>query len=389
MNKSINRLAVIILFLMMLMSAVIESMRGILVPSFKDIIGMNNTMVGTMLTLGSIGYVGATYLADIIRSRFGNKQLMLTAVIMLIASALTLAFTMNYPMYVLGMVLMNIGLGLNSVGANVLIPMMILTMQVFVMNSLHFMYGVGAMLGQRVSGYLVTQGVGPRELYLAVFLIYLIWFVLILFSRFPEESDQEAETLPLVVFLKNPIFWLYVLGLAGYVFGEQGLAVWLTDYLKVTYAINENYASTILSTFFVLLAIGRLLGGLFVDRLGRYRSVLGGMIIGGLLVLVGLIGGESWLPLISLGGLFYSIVFPTMVLTIAFHFPRSRAQAISLILTGTSALVMVYNQLMGILADQVGYRISIFLIPIGTLIAIGFLGWLAIKTKRQQDSPLA
>ncbi|HHT21421.1 MAG TPA: MFS transporter [Tissierellia bacterium] len=386
MNKTINRLAIIILFLMMLMSAVIESMRGILVPSFKDMIGMNNTMVAAMLTMGSIGYVGATYLADVIRSRLGNKRLMLSAALMLIASAVTLAFTVNYPMYVLGMVLMNIGLGLNSVGANVLIPMMILTMQAFVMNSLHFMYGVGAMLGQRVSGYLVTQGVGPRQLYLAVFFIYLVWFGLLLLSRFPEASEDEAEGLPLKVFFRDPFFWLYILGLAGYVFGEQGLAVWLTDYLKESYAIDENHASLILSAFFILLAIGRLLGGLFIDRLGRYRSVLGGMIIGGGLVFSGLMSGDRWLPLISLAGLFYSIVFPTMVLTIAHHFPRARAQAISLILTGTSALVMVYNQLMGILADEVGYRLAIFLVPLGTLIAILFLGRLAVKTKQASES---
>ena len=389
MKTKVNRLAVSVIFFMMLMAAVIESMRGILVPSFKQLIGMNNTMVGTMLTLGSLGYVSATYLADVIRSRWGSKALMLTAVSLLIGSALSLAFTTNYPMYILGMVLMNMGLGLNSVGGNVLLPMLILTMQVFVMNSLHFMYGFGAMLGQRFSGYLVTHGVGARQLYLGVMVIYLILLALILVSRFPDEPEHEKSTLAISHFLKDRVYLLYVLGLSSYVFGEQGLAIWLTDYLKESFLIDENYSSLILSTFFILIGIGRLAGGLFVERVGRLRSVIGGMLIGVLCVTVGLLSGSRWLPLISLAGLFYSIVFPTMLVTISSNFPRSRAQAISLILTGTSALLMVYNQLLGLLADKIGYGLSIYLIPLATVLSIVFFIRLKIVTDQiKQESTL-
>lgn len=358
---------------MMLMAAVIESMRGILVPSFKDLIGMNSTLVGTMLTLGSLGYVSATYLAGPIRQRWGNKRLMLLAAALLCCSAATLAFSTTYPVYVTGMVLMNLGLGLNSVGANVLLPMLIVSFQVLAMNSLHFMYGLGAMLGQRVSGYLITHGIGLRELYLGVLVIYLLLLGLIALSRFPDEPADDNSHRPVGEFLKSPIYWLYVFGLASYVFGEQGLAIWLTDYLKAEFLIDENRASQVLSAFFILLAIGRLAGGLVVERLGRMRGVLGGMTIGLGLVSAGLISGSRYLGLLSLAGLFYSIVFPTMVVTIASHFPRLRAQAVSLILTGTSALMMVYNQLMGLLADQLGYGVSIYLIPLATLIAIGLL----------------
>lgn len=388
MNTKTNRVAVGLVFVMMLMSAVIESMRGILVPSFKEMIGMNNTMVGTMLTLGSIGYVGANYMAGSIRNRFSNKFLMVSAATILVASALTLAYTTNYPMYIIGMVLMNIGLGLNSVGGNILIPMMILTMQVFVMNSLHFMYGFGAMMGQRLSGYLVTHGVGPKELYLGVMVIYLVLLVLILFSSFPDEEENQKSNLPIKRFLRDPMYLLYVLGLSSYVFGEQGLSIWLTDYLKESFAIDENYASMILSAFFILLGIGRLAGGLLVDKLGRNRSVIAGLSLGLVFVAAGLLSGSKWLFLISLGGLFYSIVFPTMIVNIGTHFPRSRAQAISLILTGTSALVMVYNQLLGILADRIGYGTSIYLIPLATLLSIGFFLRLGRVEKRvDEESP--
>lgn len=384
MTKRMNRLAVTILFLMMLMSAVIESMRGILVPSFKLMIGMNNTMVATMLTLGSLGYVGATFLANVISHRFGNKALMLTAVTCLVLSATTLAFTVNYPMYVIGMIFMNLGLGLNSVGSNVLLPMLILTMQVFVMNSLHFMYGVGAMIGQRFSGYLITHGVGTRELYLGVLAVYVIMLVLIILSRFPDETHEGGTRQPLSYFLKNKLFILYVLGISSYVFGEQGLAIWLTDYLKESYFIDENQASTYLSAFFILLAVGRLIGGLFVEKIGRFRSVIAGMLIGLVCVTVGLLSGSKYLFLISIGGFFYSIIFPTLMVTISVNFPRVRAQAISLILTGCSALVMVYNQILGVLSDQIGYGLSIYLIPFATLLSIIFL--LVLARSAEQSS---
>jgi fucose permease len=119
------------------------------------------------------------------------------------------------------------------------------------------------------------------------------------------------------------------------------------------------------------------------------RSVIGGMLIGVLCVTVGLLSGSRWLPLISLAGLFYSIVFPTMLVTISSNFPRSRAQAISLILTGTSALLMVYNQLLGLLADKIGYGLSIYLIPLATVLSIVFFIRLKIVTDQiKQESTL-
>lgn len=382
MKTNTQRLTIVTIFLMMLMSAVIESMRGILMPSFKEIIGMNNSLVATMLTVGSLGYVSATFIANPISRRFGNKVLMMTAVSCLILSALTLAYTTNYPLYLTGMVLMNIGLGLNSVGANVLIPMLIVSFQVFIMNSLHFMYGLGAMIGQRLSGYLITHGVGTKELYFGVLAVYGLLLLFILLSHFPDESVETKHNLPLRHFVKDRLFLLYIFGLSGYVFGEQGLAVWLADYLKEIFLIDENQSSTYLSAFFILLGLGRLAGGLVVERLGRFRSVLIGLSLGLACVLIGLLSGSRWLGLISLGGLFYSIVFPTMVVNASLSFPRNRAQAISLVLTGTSALVMVYNQVMGLLSDWIGYHWSIYLIPLATVLAIVFLGRLWYLTEK-------
>lgn len=372
-QKNRNRLAIGVIFSLMLLAAVIESMRGILVPSFKSLIGMSNSMVATMLTLGSVGYVSGTYMAAGIRSRWGNKSLLLIALGLLMLSALCLAYTVNYPMYLIGMLLMNIGLGLNSVGANLLIPMLIISMQVLVMNSLHFMYGFGAMLGQRVSGYLIVRGIGPKQLYLGLLAIYALVLVFLVFSRFPDEEASRDNSRPLRSFLRDPIYLLYIFGLSSYVFGEQGLAIWLTDYLKVVFEIDENQASQILSLFFILLGVGRLAGGLIVERLGRFRSVLLGMGLGWICVTAGLVSGTRALYLISLAGLFYSIVFPTMMVTIGQHYPRVRAQAMSLILTGTSALGIIYNQFYGLLVDRIGYQKSVFLIPLATLLGMFFL----------------
>ncbi len=370
------------MFMMMILAAVSENTRGVFIPSFKENFSVNDTKIGFMLTIGSIGYIAFTYLGGALSEKIGQKKVINIGILVMILSLVVLSFSKDYKVFIIGMVLINCGLGFISIAINTIIPIMFISMQTLIMNLVHFSYGLGSSLGQWGSGKLIFKGISWRSIYLAVAIAYALMLIVAWFIKIPETHKQKKETsISLTKALSNKIVIFYILALGFYIFAEIGTGNWFVNYMETNFNFDENKSSIYISMFFAIFTVGRLLGGFVVERFGYINVVIKSLVIGFSIYILGILLGEKGAFVISIAGLFFSIAFPTIVGTLSKVFKSNSSYITGVIITFATSINMLLNLLMGIANDNLGTSIAFYLIPLSLLVSIIFLFLVHKETK--------
>lgn len=377
---------IVLIFLLMIFNAVVDNARGIFIPLFKSDFSINDAQIGYMLTGSSIAYMLFTFLGGMLCERLGQKKVFLWGLFACTASLFMLSDTYSYIWLIAAMFILNIGLALISIAANTLVPVLLLSYQAVLMNITHFCYGLGSAAGQRVEGILVYKGVNWRTIYLICAMLFAFLFILVLIvdipRTIPKKADGRGEKHRIISLLKNKIVILYLFTLGFYVFAEAGTVNWFVNFIKKNYLYNEDKSSFYLSMFFLMFTLGRFLGGFIVEKFGYLKTVLYFLIMSIILYTTGIIAGEKGLFIIALAGFFFSITFPTVVLSISKVFKSEAPFASGIILTCSSFTSMVLNLLMGLLNVSIGTFRTFFMIPVSLLVSVASLLLLIKNTKQ-------
>jgi fucose permease len=366
-------LPIIFIFIMMILAAAAENVRGVFIPLFKNDFFVNDTEIGFMLTISQLGYLIFTYAGGMFCEKIGQKKVFIAGIISLIVSLLGLGISRNYITFLIFMFILNMGLALNSIAINTLIPVLFMSFQAVLMNMTHFCYGLGSTIVQRVSGVLLFNKVSWRNIYIgeaALFLLVLIFFLPVKIPNIHKSKSGKGESASKLNLLKNKLIYFYALGLGFYVFAEMGTASWFVNFIEKVYSYDKSRSSFYLALFFGLLTLGRLIGGFIAERLGYLKTVVLSLIAAAILFVAGIKFGESGLILIAMAGLFFAVTFPTVVVTISKVFKEHGAYATGIIVTASSATNMILSMIMGYFNDKLGVYNSFYLIPIGLFASI-------------------
>jgi fucose permease len=369
---------------MMILNAMAENVKGIFIPLFKNDFSVNDTQIGYMLTISSLGYIIFTYIGGMLCEKLGQKKVFVLGFLSLILSLAGLGIGYNYILFLASMFLMNVGLALISIAINTVIPVLFISFQAVLMNLTHFCYGLGSTIIQRLAGELLFRGMGWRVIYLAEAALILIVLILFMPVKIPythKSENKENNKSNNKNLFKNRLVYFYMIGLGFYVFAEIATGNWFVNFIEKTYAYDKSRSSFYLALFFGLLTFGRLSGGFVAEKLGYLKTVIGSLIIAFILFITGLTLGESGVIIISLSGLFFAVTFPTVLVTVSKVFKENSAYATGIIVTATSTTNMILNMLMGYLNDNIGVNKAFYLIPISLVISILFISALYKNVK--------
>lgn len=381
-NTKTNTMAIVFIFAMMILVAIIENIRGVFIPIFKQDFGINDTTIGFMLTVSSFGYIISTYVGGALCEKVGQKKVILLGFTFIIISLGLLGVTYNVPLLLIGMFIMNMGLALTAIAANTLVPILFLSFQAIMINITHFCYGLGSTFAQRLAGILVFKGINWRTIYLMEAILVISLMVVFIFIKIPEPSKNKSdEKVNKSELIKNKLIYFYIAALGFYVFAEVGTGNWFINFMQKGYKYNESKSSFYLALFFGIFTIGRLLGGFIVERVGYLKTVLISVTMATLLFLTGLLMGEQGMIVISISGLFFAITFPTVILSIGKVFKKNTAYITGVIMTFGSIINMIMNLILGRLNDKVGVYLSFYVVPLSLFISIVFLFLIYINTK--------
>lgn len=381
-----NNLLIIFMFLLMILSAISDNLRGVFIPSFKADFLVKDTQMGMMIVVGSIGYVAFAYLGGILCETIGHKKVMSVGMVFMTLSLVTLYLSPNFIVLLVGMFLLNSGWALIGLAINTLIPLIAVSFQAVIMNLVHFSYGVGATITQKSAGALLFKGIEWRSMYLCISILFFIVFIAFIPVKVPVvEKAKEDKKIDYSFIFKNKLLYFYMISLGLYVASEISTGNWFVNYMKETFAYNENQATYYTTLFFGTFTLGRLLGGFVVEKLGSIKTVFISSVLAFLFYIIGLLMGQKGLVLVASSGLFFSIIFPTVILTVNDVFRKNSTYVTGIIVTASSAVSMGINFIIGWLNDLIGVPLAYYTIPVSLFFSALFI-YLIYKSPETQKN---
>ncbi|KGM94006.1 MFS transporter [Clostridium novyi A str. 4552] len=377
---------IVFVFIMMILIAMYDNVRGPFVPAIKNDFAVNNKEISWTLLACSLGYMIFTYLGGFLSEKIGHKKVFILGFLLIILSPIGLFFSKNFALYMLNLFILNAGQALIAIGVNTMIPLIAVGFQAILMNLTHFFYGLGATITQRISGVMLYNGMTWRQVYLIIAIISGIIFVVFIFIKMPSTTTStETEKIDYKSILSNKLVYLYMGTLGFYMAAEQNTGSWFVNFMYDNYGFNEKKSSFYAALFFGTLTIGRLLGGFIVEKVGYFKSVLLSVSSALILYLVGLVLGQSGIIMISISGLFFAIVFPTMVVTLSHVFKKNVSYITGLVVTVGSFIGMIMNLLIGFLNDIIGVYKTYYIMPACLLLCLICAFLIYVNTRSMVD----
>jgi fucose permease len=194
--------------------------------------------------------------------------------------------------------------------------------------------------------------------------------------RVPQRFDWAA--LRRNGFSTTMLYFYLAIGL--YVATELGIAAWIVEYLIQSKGLAQSTAAYYLSGFFAFVMIGRLVGSLFVERIGYLQSVVLATAGALLCILIALVAPPALAFFLPLSGLFCSIIFPTITAAVARRQPEHTGTILGLLFTAAGLGGMLGPAAIGVAGDAFGIHWGFGL---NVLFCAGSIGAIGVLLRRE------
>jgi fucose permease len=263
-----------------------------------------------------------------------------------------------------------------STTINITAPLLFVNSPGLIINVLGFTQGIGTSASQNLIGKAAGKFTTWQLVNTGLLAVGLLAFVMLTLIKLPDQQEKANEKIRGKVAYKeifsNPAFIHLILIFGFYFIAEHGILNWLVSYASKELGYSMSSSSMYLSIFFVGITAGRLLLSPLVDRLGVFKSI---SIFGGVatvLYTAGALMGKNYLMLLSLSGICFSIIYPTLVLMIRKFYSADRiASATGTIISIATLFDIGFNMLFGVLTDYIGFKISFLILPVSMVVFYG------------------
>jgi len=268
----------------------------------------------------------------------------------------------------------NFGRTFLCISVDSLVPMNAIGYEVLFINLTHFMFGLGSFAGQEVYGNLLYNNVSWKLIYFVLGFMFILCMIFVLFLKVPKNRyvlDNKAYNKKDLY--KNPLLIFFMIGFALNVAAESVMIVWFINYMSSTYSLSAIETAKYSSLFFIAFSLGRLDGGFILQKIGEKigLKICMGMVI--ICIIVGLILKQNGLYILSIGGFFLSITYPTLVVLINSTFKELSSLAMGIIHTFTSLVGIATTTIIGFLNDLLGSYTTFYLGAVFMAVALSML----------------
>lgn len=345
-----------------------DSLRGIFSTIFQEHFSLTTTQLGLIVTASYIGNLVFLLVGGNLSTRFSKKRVLQVLILIWMAALALFAFTSNYTVLLIGMALALGSSTLLNTTMNLITPLLFATAPGFFVNFLFFTQEIGTsgsqyILGSHADGFAFWQHTN-----LVLLILGAAAFVLLLFCNVPEEAAAPTDAPAQKGGYDWRIIVPYVLVFGFYFIAEHGVMNWMVAYGVDGLGLPQASAAKYLSVFFGGMMIGRLCLSPLVDKLGALKSLAAFGGVSCVLYLIGSLGGAVTMPVWAISGLSFSILYPTLVMSIRLYFPAQQVSgAAGTILSIASLADILFNVGFGKLVDMAGYAVSIRVLPLSVL----------------------
>ena len=399
-----NYYLLILIFLVFFVISFLTNILGSINPNVSDSYKLSGAMTGMLPFSFFIAYALMSIPAGMVVQKYREKISMTGAFLLAMAGALLFAFYPVYPVFLCSLFLIGCGMALLQVTIN---PLLRVTggEEHFAFYSVvaQLVFGCASYLSPFVYAYLVTSlktpgGTGafpvlllaritPPELswvsiYWLFSFITLIMVVLMLASRFPKVERKEDEIVGAWdihrKLVKRKLVWLYFLGIFAYVGTEQGIANWISEFLRTYHGLRpEIEGAHTVAWFWGMLTIGCLLG-LVLLKIMDSKIVLRVFSLAAIIILFFTLLGNTKITLLGFPALGFCLsVMWSIIFSLALNSIPEYHGTFSGILCTAIAGGAIIPLIIGQFKDWLGLKPGMFIL----FITLGFIFTISIRAK--------
>jgi fucose permease len=351
----------VIVYATMFFFGLVENLKGVVFPLIKTEFNIPYSEQGGLVSLTWFGYVAFCLLASLFLNRYGVKRSLMTGYALVCFGALLTLSAPSFAAVSLALMIINTGFGFFEVGTNAMGTVVFTQRSALMMNLLHFFYGLGAVLGPQIAGWLTDAlHYSWRQSYMTIMLPLAFVLLFIAFTKFDTGAKQETEEnqprLTFVGALKSPVVWLFccVLGFMEVI--EFGAANWGGLYLQDVFQLDPRVeGARFVSFFYILFTLSRLFSGMVIERTGCLKSLRYALAASLGLFLLGFGMGQYGMWILPLTGGLIAIMWPTLMAVAMQVFGSDAPVATSAIITVSGAINGLFQLVIGLTNHYIGY----------------------------------
>lgn len=371
------------LFYLYITIALFESTKGNFIPFFMEEFNISNSTISLILSINTVGAIIGSFVAGQLCETKGHKFVYIVGSVISTIAVLIAPFTRNIFTLALFNFMFGLGRSCIAIGVDSMVPVLSVGFESILMNITHFMYGMGSFAGQSAVGVLLSRSIGWRSIYLYLLIFFVIATIISLTVKMPNVQIKSEKTYKKEDFYKNPYVYMLTIALTFGLVSESVVLTWFISYMRGTYGLDPAGAAKYASVYFLLFALGRLLGGFVLNKTGNIKGLAASLTISAVFIIIGLQIKSSGLMLIAISGLFMSITFPTMMVIISSVFNQNSSYAIGFIVTISNILNVIMFNIVGALNDILGTYRAFYTAPVALVCFVIMLVLIMIKRKKE------
>ncbi len=346
-------------------------------PEVRGNIGVDNGTLGLLLSIGTIGGLGASALCGRAIERFGSKTVMIGGASGLVLALPIIGFANAGIVFLVGVALMHVFDVFTDVAMNMQGSRLSARRHTPVMNRLHGLWSVGTVVGGIGSSALASAGVSLRTHLIAVSII-LVSVIAYVGPGLLVEADTTPETPDLEdgsARRKSSLIVLFAVLAVGAITVEIVPSDWATIRLFDDFGLSAGRSGFGFLGFTVGMVVGRLSGDSVAARVAGTTMMRGAVILAGVGMAVGSLvpSAPASVAGFFVAGLGVAVVFPRLYDRAA-QAPGRPGDALGAIVGGVRAGAFLVPFCVGSLAAtdslSVGEAMAIVTLPAVALLLV-------------------
>lgn len=357
-----------------------DALRGVLAPVFKAHFALSMSQVSMVVTASYAGNFVFLFFGGKVLDRAPRKPAVLLCGLVWAAAVCLFALTDSYPCLLAGMFFALGASTLLGTAVTLTTPLLFASSPATLVNVLFFVQGIGTVSSQGIAGSRVTGFGAWRAVNVLLLCLGVAAMGVILFCRFPQKSAAVKRVPPVKVRV-NRTFLAMLLIFGFYFIAEHGVMNWLVSYAMSEFSLPQGTAAGYTAAFFACVMGGRFLFSPLTDRLGVFRCMKLFSAAAAVLYAAGVLLGAGGLWLLAASGVFFSILYPTLVFSVSLLWPAEVSSGVCGTLLSVASLADIgFNAGFGRLVDLAGFRTSFWIMPL-SMAACAVLLFLLCKRK--------
>ena len=393
---------VLLIFLIFFAISFLTNILGSINPNVSDSFSLNGTMTGLLPFSFFIAYALMSIPSGMIVQKYNEKKSLVFAWILAFSGALLFSLLPSFSVFLFSLFLIGCGMALLQVA---LFPLLRVTggEEHFAFNNLivQLVFGIASFLSPLVYSYLVTNlstqhdTGGPFITFMAfltplhlpwvsiywifAFISFLMVAIILLVS-FPEVIRKEDEIVGAwkthINLFKQKTVILFFLGIFAYVGMEQGIANWISEFLRTYHGFKpELEGAATVGLFWGMMTIGCILG-LVLLKIIDSKIVLRIFTSSTFIALTITLFGSSRMALIGFPALGFCLsVMYGIIFSLALNSISKYHGSFAGILCTAIAGGAIFSLLIGKLKDVIGLQAGMMILYLPLLYIMSLSFW--------------